>query len=486
MILKNRYQILQTLGSGGFGETFIAKDTQMPSGRLCVVKKLRPIADDDQAYQIIQKRFQREAIALEDLGNQSSQIPNLYAYFEEDSHFYLIQEFIEGKTLTNLCQSEGRLNEAKATQFLTDFLPILEYIHSQGIIHRDIKPDNVILRNSDGKPVLIDFGAVKESMGTQLHSRSSQASSIVIGTPGFMPSEQAIGRPVYGSDLYATALITVYLLTGRLPQDIPTNQATGQLQWQDYASLVSPALTSVLDRALQPHARDRYSSASEMLQALTGSHLEKTRLATQKVDPEKTVQIGTHQPTVPIHSVNASPAKRLGEMQKTLLICGAIFVSVMAGFLITRQPTSQSSSDQSSPETTPGSVTTPVPTATPAAMPSIPSRNVLSGTKAMGWIRLGAVNSAPNSISTGEALVATGQPVTIAPMVVPSVGSQVTTITGVNLRSSAPQSASDPLGAKISVLQPNQPLTILNLRTFVDGNGSQIYTVVWAEVGLAQ
>lgn len=486
MILKNRYQILQTLGSGGFGETFIAKDTQMPSERLCVVKKLRPIADDDRTHQLIQGRFQREAVALEELGNQNHQIPKLYAYFEEDGHFYLIQEFIEGKTLTNLGQSEGRLNEGKVIQFLLEFLPILENIHGQGIIHRDIKPDNVILRNSDGKPVLIDFGAVKESMGTQLHSRSSQASSIVIGTPGFMPSEQAIGRPVYGSDLYATALIAVYLLTGRLPQDIPIDQATGQLRWQDYASLVSSTLSSVLDCALQPHARDRYSSASEMLQALTGSHIEKTHLATQKIDLDQTVQIGSLRPTISVDSPTISSANKLGEIQKTLLICGAIFVSVMAGFWITRQPTSQLSSEQSSPETTPESVMIPAPVATPSAMPSISSRNVLPGTTAIGWIRLGAVNSTSNSISTGEALVATEQPVTIAPTAVPSIGSQVTTITGVNLRSSAPQSANDPLGAKISVLQPNQPLKILSLRTFIDGNRSQIYTVVWAEVGLAQ
>ncbi len=86
-LLNNRYQVIQTLGGGGFGETFLAEDTQMPSRRRCVIKQLKPIQDNPQVYQLVQQRFQREAAILEELGDGSDQIPRLYAYFSEMDNF---------------------------------------------------------------------------------------------------------------------------------------------------------------------------------------------------------------------------------------------------------------------------------------------------------------------------------------------------------------------------------------------------------------
>lgn len=93
-ILNNRYRIINTLASGGFGETFLAQDTQMPSGRFCVIKQLKPIVNNPQIYQLVQERFQREAAILEELGETNNQIPRLYAYFTENGQFYLVQEWI--------------------------------------------------------------------------------------------------------------------------------------------------------------------------------------------------------------------------------------------------------------------------------------------------------------------------------------------------------------------------------------------------------
>ena len=90
-LLNDRYQVIQTLGSGGFGETFLAEDTQMPSRRRCVVKQLRPIQNNSQIYQLVQERFQREAAILEELGGSIDQIPNFYAYFQANGQFYLIK-----------------------------------------------------------------------------------------------------------------------------------------------------------------------------------------------------------------------------------------------------------------------------------------------------------------------------------------------------------------------------------------------------------
>jgi len=267
-LLNNRYQWIRVLASGGFGETFLAEDTQMPSGRRCVIKQLKPVADNPQVYQLVQERFQREAAILEELGDGNNQIPRLNAYFAENGRFYLVQEYIEGQTLTQTLQQQGVLSESTVKEILTNILPVLDYVHSKGIVHRDIKPDNILIRYVDGKPVLIDFGAVKETMGTVVTASGNSSKSIVIGTPGFMPSEQTAGRPVFASDLYSLGLTAIYLLTGKIPQELGCDPATGEILWRQYALSVSPSFTTVLDKAIQSHARDRYSSAREMLQAL--------------------------------------------------------------------------------------------------------------------------------------------------------------------------------------------------------------------------
>ncbi|MEJ1937743.1 serine/threonine-protein kinase, partial [Nostoc sp. NIES-2111] len=195
-VLNNRYRVIRILAAGGFGETFLAEDTQMPSGRRCLIKKLKPVANNPQIYQLVQERFRREAAILEELGDGCNQIPKLYAYFVENDEFFLVQEYIEGETLQQKLQ-QGLLSEASVKEIISSILPILDYVHSKRIVHRDIKPDNILIRHADGKPVLIDFGAVKETMGTVMTASGNSDRSIVIGTPGFMPSEQLAGRPVF-------------------------------------------------------------------------------------------------------------------------------------------------------------------------------------------------------------------------------------------------------------------------------------------------
>ncbi|NJO47794.1 MAG: serine/threonine protein kinase [Oscillatoriales cyanobacterium RM2_1_1] len=270
-LLKNRYRILTAISSGGFGETFLAEDTQMPSQRRCVIKQLKPAADHSEIYPIIQARFQREATILERLGEICPQIPRLYAYFEDEGQFYLVQEWIEGETLLERVQHRGLLREAEVKGILLKTLPILETVHQQGLIHRDIKPDNVILRQSDGDPVLIDFGAVKETMGTTMDSRGQVTQSILIGTPGFMAAEQAAGHPVYSSDLYSLGLTAIYLLTGKAIPELKLNPKTAEVLWREQGVRVSPQFAQVLDQTVQFHPRDRFSSAPEMLATLEAS-----------------------------------------------------------------------------------------------------------------------------------------------------------------------------------------------------------------------
>ncbi|HCA95102.1 MAG TPA: serine/threonine protein kinase, partial [Cyanobacteria bacterium UBA9226] len=350
-ILENRYKVIRVLGSGGFGDTFLAEDTHLPSGRHCVVKQLKPQTNDPQVYQIVKERFQREAVILEDLGQRNNQIPSLYAYFESGGQFYLVQELIEGITLTKMLQQQGTLSDSSVRGILTGILPVLEYVHSQRIVHRDIKPDNIILRNGDNQPVLIDFGAVKETMGTTVSPSGNSSRSIVIGTPGFMAYEQTAGRPVFASDLYSLGLTAIYLLTGKFPQELETDPQTGEILWRRYALSISPTLGGVLDKAIQFHSRDRYHTAREMLDALR-------TVTTQIPSPTPTIisppPVGVvNQPTTVI-SANPVPqsfspqptpspvaAAGLTDWQKAVITGGVIGVFVLGALLVTKPKTSE-------------------------------------------------------------------------------------------------------------------------------------------------
>ena len=266
-LLNNRYRIIHKLGTGGFGETFLAQDTQMPSARCCVLKRLKPTATNPQILHLVQQRFQREAAILELLHERNYRIPQLYAYFEESGQFYLVQEWIDGENLVSKMQQQGLCSEGTVKSILISILEVLDYIHSNGIIHRDIKPDNILLRKRDRQPVLIDFGAVKETMATA-ENNSHNSHSILIGTPGFMASEQANGRPVYASDLFSLGLTAIYLLTGKIPQELEVDAETGEFVWRHLADSISSNLAAVLDKAIRFHPRDRYSSAKEMLEEI--------------------------------------------------------------------------------------------------------------------------------------------------------------------------------------------------------------------------
>lgn len=264
-LLKHRYQVLQVLSdAGGFGKTFLAEDTDTPSRRHCVIKKLKPITNLDD-FKFVQERFRREAAILERLGEFSHQIPKLYAYFVDNEEFYLVQELIDGLTLRQKVRQEGIMGEERVKDLLISLLKVLEYVHEQKIIHRDIKPDNVMLRQRDDQPVLIDFGIVKEVM--HIGVDGNPTSTVMAGTPGYTSLEQVAGRPVFASDLYSLGATAIFLLTGKNPQQM-TDFATGEIQWRQHAPKANPDLAAFLDKSTESLPRDRYQTAGEMLEHL--------------------------------------------------------------------------------------------------------------------------------------------------------------------------------------------------------------------------
>ena len=291
-LLDRRYQVTQVLGAGGFGRTYLAQDTRRPGNPICVVKQLKPISSDPVFLETARRLFTSEAESLEQLGNHP-QIPRLLAYFEEDQEFYLVQEFIEGHTLSQELQPGQRWEESRVIELLQEVLSVLEFVHGQGVIHRDIKPDNLIRRNSDHKLVLVDFGAVKQ-IRTQLATAAyGQASATVaVGTPGYMPSEQARGQPRPNSDIYALGIIGIQALTGLTPVQFQEDLSTGEIIWEQLVP-VSRGLVAILTRMVRYHFKDRYQSATEALQALQ----------------QLSAPSATNYPTVPIYpSANHVPA----------------------------------------------------------------------------------------------------------------------------------------------------------------------------------
>ena len=156
-LLGGRYQVVEVLANGGFGQTYVAQDMHRPGNPRCVVKHLQPASVNSKFLHNARRLFQTEAEILEQLGNHD-QIPRLLAYFEEHQEFYLVQEFVQGHTLTKELLPGDRWEESKVYQLLQEVLEILVFVHAHAAIHRDIKPDNLIRRIADGKLVLVDFG----------------------------------------------------------------------------------------------------------------------------------------------------------------------------------------------------------------------------------------------------------------------------------------------------------------------------------------
>ena len=257
----SHYQLVKFLGRGAFGTTYLAKDLHLPGHPQCAVKKLNPTTRNRKFLDLSRRLFNTEAETLQKLG-QHSQIPRLLAYFEQNKHFYLVQEFIEGHSLSKELKSGKIWSEDRVIALLQDCLNILKFIHDRGVIHRDIKPDNLIRRQEDNKLVLIDFGAVKKII-----VQNQLLPTISIGTKGYMPAEQAIGKPRFSSDIYAVGVIAIQALTGIKPKHFKEDE-NGEIFWEYRAEYIDRKLVKIINKMTRSHFENRYDSAIEVLKDL--------------------------------------------------------------------------------------------------------------------------------------------------------------------------------------------------------------------------
>ncbi|WP_017713655.1 serine/threonine-protein kinase [Prochlorothrix hollandica] len=274
-ILQNRYQIRQILGQGGFGRTYLADD-QGRFNEACVIKEYIPPQVGAYALTKSKELFQREAATLYQI--QHPQIPQFRAVFEEDGRLFLIQDYVEGSTYSTLldeCRFRNQTFTVEAVvTMMVQLLPVLAQIHSRGIIHRDISPDNIIQRRSDNLPVLIDFGVVK-AVATQIQN-SPGSQGTTVGKPGYAPSEQIqTGQAYPSSDLYGLAVTAIVLLTGEQPNEL-MDASTATWRWRNLVPGVPYDVADILDRMLSYRPGDRYASAEEVLAALNATDDRRT------------------------------------------------------------------------------------------------------------------------------------------------------------------------------------------------------------------
>jgi serine/threonine protein kinase len=295
--LKGLYEAIALIGQGGMGRTFRAKDLGR-LGQPCAIKQFLPQFREPELMKKAIALFESEAAQLKVLGSHP-QIPELIAYFEEEGCLYLVQELIDGENLYNELQSQGIFSEAKIYQLLEDILPVLQFIHDRQVIHRDIKPDNIVRKKEKGKRkksnsqlpstnspqsnlVLVDFGAAK-AFTTDTANRTGT----LIGSAEYVAPEQARGKALPQSDLYSLGVTCIHLLTGISPFDL-YDDVSDRWIWRDnLQTSISSHLANILDRLLERAISNRYHSANEVMNDLQSL----VNLSSSSISPQSSSNI---------------------------------------------------------------------------------------------------------------------------------------------------------------------------------------------------
>jgi WD40 repeat protein/tRNA A-37 threonylcarbamoyl transferase component Bud32 len=320
-LLRNRFRVMRVLSDeGGFGRAYLAEDVDKLD-ELCVIKQLAPKFQGNWALKKSMELFEKEAQRLQQLG-EHPQIPTLVAYFEQDSYLYLVQQFIDGDNLYKELQKRRTYSGSEVEEFLLNILPVLKFIHGQGVIHRDIKPQNIIRRNGSNKGdlVLIDFGSSK-----QLTARVQMKIGTAIGSHGYCPIEQLRDGAAYpASDLFSVGATGFHLLTGISPFQLWMEHGYGWVaNWEQYLQTpVSPKLAEVFTKLLAKDIQQRYQSADEVIKDLTPSPQLELGQSVNAVQPVRML----------VTQVASPPADE--SKLRNILIAATLLLSLGAGELL--------------------------------------------------------------------------------------------------------------------------------------------------------
>ncbi len=323
LALGPQFEVIRLVGRGGFAEVYEVEDTELR--RRLAVKVLRT---DIEWGPDMATRFKQEARAIAQLSHPHT-VPIHFVGEGEGLVFY-VMPFIEGLTLADILRADGPLEPRLAAGVAVPILDALEHAHRLGIVHRDIKPDNILVDGSSGRPLLVDFGI------STMRGLESRPDEQVVGTPHYMSPEQALGeRDVDArADIYAMGAVLLQMVTGRPPfegatsGEILAKHIADPLNLPDDDALLPGWLRRVIERALQKRREDRYDSAGAMLLAvreglpdatqslMTGTH------AIPRISPDD--------PTVQLHL--SARARRLWPRRRStrVLVMTSLVASVVA------------------------------------------------------------------------------------------------------------------------------------------------------------
>ncbi len=260
-VVGGRYSITRYLGGDGEIETYLADNLHRRYQSPCLIKQIELPPADDGGKVKIEQHFAEELSVLERLGHHE-QIPQLWDHFAENDEFYLVQAYIRGD---NLAQKIAQQNLAtcQIVQILTSALSVLRFIHQNRIIHRNIKPANLIIRDQDGQIILTDFGILTDIKALPDTTNQSQNQD----KQNYWSPEQIAGRPTISSDLYALGMTIIEALTKAKPVTFSRNEQTGKLMWSQNIDL-DRRLIKIIDKMVQLDLGQRYQSAEKILHDL--------------------------------------------------------------------------------------------------------------------------------------------------------------------------------------------------------------------------
>ncbi len=258
-VFNNRYRLGEKIGAGGMSDVYLADDLTL--SRPVAVKILHPEYARDPAY--IQ-RFRYEAQSAANLNHPN--IVSVYDWGNEGEVYYIVMEYVEGHDLKELLRERGRLGAERAAEIAAEIAAALQFAHRHNLVHRDIKPQNVIITPT-GQVKVMDFGIARAASGTGMTQ-----TGVVMGTAQYISPEQAQGLPVDGrSDIYSLGIVLYEMLTGRVPFDDDNPLTVAYRQVRDdpvppslLEPSISPTMTSVVMKALAKNPANRYQTAQEL------------------------------------------------------------------------------------------------------------------------------------------------------------------------------------------------------------------------------
>ncbi len=300
-VVGGRYRITRYLGGKNGINTYLADNLRRHYQSPCLIKQVELPDSDPATWAKIERRFAEELILLERLGYHD-QIPQLWDHFEEQDEFYLVQEYIQGENLEQILQ-QRKLELVEVIELLQNTMSVLAFVHQHHAIHRNLKPSNLMIRQSDGAVVLTDFGILADIKSVP---HTTEKTTQAANPERYLPPEQIAGRPTVSSDLYALGMIAIEAMSGTKPKDLTRERNTGVILWPKEGMRFNRRLDKFICKMTNLDVGQRYQSVEAAVEDLYKINLPRHKSAVEKLNLPQTRPILSRQEQrwfKPIHLV---------------------------------------------------------------------------------------------------------------------------------------------------------------------------------------